>query len=52
VNEMEHFVDCVASGRPTVLPIPEAATVMQIALAAKTSAREGKVVPISREVLA
>ena len=52
VNEMKHFIDCVASGRPTVLPIPEAATVMQIALAAKTSAREGKVVPISREVLA
>lgn len=51
VNEMKHFIDCVASGHPTVLPIPEAVTVMQIALAAKTSARAGKVVPISREVL-
>jgi predicted dehydrogenase len=52
VDEMKHFIDCVASGRPTALPIPEAMAVMQIAFAAKTSAREGRVVPTTSEVLA
>jgi predicted dehydrogenase len=52
VDEMKHFIDCVASGRPTALPIPEAMAVTQIALAAKTSAREGRFVPTSSEVLA
>jgi predicted dehydrogenase len=52
VDEMKHFIDCVASGRRTVLPIPEAIAVMQIAFAAKTSAREGRVVPTASEVLA
>jgi hypothetical protein len=40
----------VASGRPTALPIPEAIAVTQIALAAKTSAREGRVVATASEV--
>jgi predicted dehydrogenase len=52
VDEMKHFIDCVASGSPTALPIPEATAVMQIALAAKTSARDGRVVPTTSEVLA
>ena len=52
VDEMKHFIDCVASGRPTALPIPEALAVMQIAFAAKISAREGRVVPTTSEVLA
>ncbi len=52
LDEMEHFVDCVRSGAIPMLPIPEAATVMQIAFAAKTSAREGRLVATRREVLA
>jgi predicted dehydrogenase len=52
VDEMKHFIDCVASGRPTALPIAEAMAVMQIAFAAKTSAHEGRVVPTASEVLA
>jgi predicted dehydrogenase len=52
LDEMRHFVECVQSRRPTVLPIPEAVCVMQIAFAAKTSAREGRLVAIGREVLA
>ncbi len=52
VDEMKHFIDSVSSRRPTVLPIPEATAVMQIAFAAKTAAREGRVVPTTSEVLA
>jgi len=50
VDEMKHFINSVANGRPTVLPIPEAMAVMQIAFAAKASAREGRVVPTASEV--
>jgi predicted dehydrogenase len=50
VDEMKHFIECVASGRPTMLPVPEAVAVMQIAFAAKTSAREGRVAPTASEV--
>jgi predicted dehydrogenase len=50
VDEMKHFIDCVASRSPTALPIPEAVAVMQVAFAAKTSAREGRAVPIASEV--
>ena len=52
VDEMKLFIECVESGRRTVLPIPEAIAVMQIAFAAKTSAREGRVVTTASEVLA
>jgi predicted dehydrogenase len=50
VDEMRHFVKCVANGSPTALPVPEAVAVMQIVFAAKTSAREGRVVPTASEV--
>ena len=52
LDEMKHFIDAVASRRPTTLPIPEAVAVMQIAFAAKASAREGRVIPTTSEVLA
>ena len=42
LDEMRHFLDCVRAHKPTVLPVPEAAAVMQIVFAAKTSAREGR----------
>jgi len=49
-DEMQHFVECVRARRPTVLPIPEAVSVMQIAFAAKTSARDGRIVAVGEEV--
>ena len=52
VAEMRHFLECVQSRHETTLPISEAVSVMQIAFAAKASAREGRLVSIGREVLA
>lgn len=52
VAEMKHFLECVQSGNSTTLPIPEAISVLEIAFAAKTSAREGRLVAVGREVLA
>jgi predicted dehydrogenase len=46
LDEMGHFLDCVPAHRPTVQPVSEAAAVMQIVFAAKTSAREGRKVAI------
>jgi predicted dehydrogenase len=51
-DEMEHFLDCLQTGERTMLPIEEAVAVMQIVFAAKTSAREGRLVATQREVLA
>jgi predicted dehydrogenase len=48
LDEMKHFIDCVRTRRPTVLPIPEAASLMQVVFAAKTSALEGKLVSVER----
>lgn len=52
VDEMKHFLECVRDGRQTVLPILEAVSVMQIAFAAKASARERREVTIMEKVLA
>lgn len=52
LDEIKHFLECVKSRRSTMLPIPEAVSVMQIVFAAKTSALEGRLVAIGREVLA
>jgi predicted dehydrogenase len=52
LDEMRHFVECLRKGTPTMLPITEAASVMQIAFAAKASARAGRLVSVRREVLA
>ena len=52
VDEMKHFLECVREKRETVLPIPEAVSVMQIAFAAKASAREGRQITIAEQVLA
>ena len=46
VDEMKHFLDCLADGRATALPIPEAAAVMRIVFAAKASAEQEKTVAI------
>jgi len=46
VDEMKHFLDCVAENRATTLPIAEAAAVMRIVFAAKASAQEEKTVHV------
>ncbi|HMK22225.1 MAG TPA: Gfo/Idh/MocA family oxidoreductase, partial [Terriglobales bacterium] len=50
-DEMKHFLECVRSGSPSILPIQEAVSVMQIAFAAKASAREGRLVTVQAGVL-
>ncbi len=50
VAEMNHFIECVQQRRVTALPVPEATSVMQIAFAAKASAREGRLIAIGKEV--
>ena len=48
--EIEYFVDCVNSGRaPEVATLPEARTVLRIALAAKESMETGRVIALSAE---
>jgi len=46
VDEMSHFLECVSEGRTTVLPIPEAAALMQVVFAAKHSAREKRMMRV------
>jgi predicted dehydrogenase len=48
LDEMQHFVECVRSRKQTVLPIREAVSVMQIAFAAKQSARQRAAVSIGK----
>ena len=44
VDEMRHFLDCVAGRRQTTLPVADGVRVMALALAAKRSAREKRTV--------
>ncbi len=46
VDEMTHFLECLAGGRATTLPIPEAAAVMRIVFAAKASSEQEKTVTV------
>lgn len=46
VDEMKHFLECLVENRPTTLPIPEAAAVMRIVFAAKTSSEQSKMVAV------
>jgi predicted dehydrogenase len=47
IDEMQHFLDCVRDGKETTLPVAEAVRVMDLVFAAKTSAREGRVIAVS-----
>jgi len=47
-DEMQHFLKCVAGSEETVQNIFEAKRVLEVALAAKTSAKEGKMVRIQQ----
>jgi predicted dehydrogenase len=46
VDEMRHFLECLADQRPTTLPIPEAAALMQVVFAAKDSSAQGKMISV------
>jgi len=46
VDEMKHFLECLEQKRPTMLPIPEAACLMQAVFAAKSSAQQGKMISV------
>lgn len=46
VDEMKHFLECLAEQRPTTLPIPEAAALMQVVFAAKDSSAQGKMISV------
>ena len=51
VAEMRHFLDCVRERKPTMLPVSEAARVMELVFAAKRSAQEKSPVSLHREVI-
>src|ERR1700722_1737945 len=46
VDEMKHFLECLRHKRPTTLPISEAARLMRVVFAAKTSAEQEKMVAV------
>lgn len=48
VDEMKHFLNCLVEHRPTTLPIPDAAALMQVVFAAKESSAQGKVVSVGK----
>jgi predicted dehydrogenase len=46
IDEMKHFLECLAEQRPTTLPIPEAAALMQVVFAAKDSSAQRKMISV------
>jgi predicted dehydrogenase len=48
LDEMQHFLECVRSKQDTVMPLSEAAAVMEIVFAAKESARQGRRVSLRK----
>ena len=51
VAEMRHFLDCVRERNRPMLPVSEAARVMELVFAAKKSAQEKSPVSVHREVI-
>ncbi len=47
LDEMKHFLECLKEGRPTILPIPEAAALMSVVFAAKESSAQGKAITVN-----
>jgi predicted dehydrogenase len=47
VDEMKHFLACLAEERSTMMPVREAAALMRVVFAAKTSVEEGKMVAVA-----
>src|SRR5579863_9786169 len=46
VDEMKHFLECLAEHRATTLPIPEAVNVMRVVFAAKKSSEQEKMAAV------
>ena len=46
VDEMKHFLDCLARQSAYGVPIPDAAALMRIVFAAKASAEQGKMLAV------
>lgn len=51
VDEMRHFLNCLQDGHPTMLPIPEAASLMRIVFAAKRSSQRAEMIAVEGESL-
>lgn len=51
LDEMRHFLNCVAERKPSVLPVAEALNVMRVVFAAKESAEKGCMVGVQKEQL-
>jgi predicted dehydrogenase len=50
LDEMRHFLDCVRDRKKTIMPVAEAARVMELVFAAKKSAHEKRVIDLNQEV--
>jgi predicted dehydrogenase len=46
IDEMKHFLSCLNEKRPTTLPIPDAALLMQAVFAARRSSEQGKMIDV------
>jgi predicted dehydrogenase len=46
VYEMKHFLDCLREKHATMLPIPEAVSLMQVVFGAKESSRQSRMVAV------
>jgi predicted dehydrogenase len=46
LDEMKHFLECLRDKRPTTLPISEAAGLMRVVFAARTSAKQDKMIAV------
>ncbi|HWZ83140.1 MAG TPA: Gfo/Idh/MocA family oxidoreductase [Terriglobales bacterium] len=52
IDEMRHFLDCVQERKETMLPVADAARVMEFVFAAKQSASERRVITLNWDVTA
>ncbi|HUA13871.1 MAG TPA: Gfo/Idh/MocA family oxidoreductase [Verrucomicrobiae bacterium] len=46
IDEMNHFLTCLRENRPPTLPIPDAASLMQVVFAARSSSEQGKMIDV------
>ena len=51
VDELQHFLNCVHTGTPTILPVSDAIGVMRVIFAAKASADSGRSVHVKEVFL-
>ena len=51
INELEHFLDCVRTGRQTTLPVSDAIEIMRVIFAARISAASGCLVHVEEVII-